>query len=242
MAQESLHLLKKTLRANHVDFDNDSLLHQALTHRSYINEHGMNMNDSNERLEFLGDSVLGLVINDYLYHEYPDYTEGQLAKLKSQLVSESALAEKANAIELGRFVYLSRGEDMSGGRNRESLLADTMEALIGAIFLHKGLSGAREFVLHYFLPVEELARGHPYREDYKSALQEFVQQLFNKVPEYEIVDSQGPEHHKSFTARVIINGQEFGRGTDLTKKKAEQKAAYEALNRKQEWQQSMTEH
>jgi ribonuclease-3 len=198
------------------------LFDRALTHRSYAYERGGL--PTNERLEFLGDSVLGLVVTEHLFTSYPDLSEGQLAKLRAAVVNSRALADVARGLELGALLYLGRGEESTGGRDKSSILADTMEAVIGAVFCEHGIAGARDFVHHLFddLMADAATRGAGL--DWKTSLQEVASLGGHGVPVYEVVES-GPDHAKSFSATVVLGEQTYGPGTGRNKKEAEQKAA-----------------
>jgi ribonuclease-3 len=198
------------------------LLERTFTHRSYAYEQGGL--PTNERLEFLGDSVLGLVVTEHLYTTYPDLSEGQLAKLRAAVVNSRALAEVARGLDLGALVHLGRGEETTGGRDKSSILADTMEALIGAVFLQHGIDDARRFVHHLFdgLMVDVSTRGAGL--DWKTSLQEIASLSGLGVPVYNVVES-GPDHAKSFSATVAVDAFNYGPGAGHNKKEAEQNAA-----------------
>jgi ribonuclease-3 len=212
-------------------FRDESLLELALTHRSYCSEHGLE--DSNERLEFLGDSVLGFVVTTYVYDEYPRLPEGELAKLRAVVVSSETLARLAKRIDLGAVLRLGKGEDASGGRAKPSILADAMEAVIAAVYLDGGLDAARAVVLGAFEDtIREQAAG-PGGGDYKTRLQELAAQLVDQLPRYHI-RHEGPDHSKRFFASVQLRGRTYGTGEGRSKKAAEQGAArqaWEALQR-----------
>lgn len=199
-----------------------ALLVRALTHRSYAYEHGGL--PTNERLEFLGDSVLGLVITDTLYRRHPDLPEGQLAKLRAAVVNSRALAEVARGLDLGVFVQLGRGEEGTGGRDKASILADTLEAVIGAVYLDQGLRAADEMVHRLFDSLVERSSNLGAGLDWKTSLQELSAAQTLGVPEYVITES-GPDHEKMFTAAARVGGQTYGTGTGRSKKEAEQQAA-----------------
>ena len=211
-------------------FRNIQLLQNALTHSSYANERWHNSLLSNERLEFLGDSVLGMLVAEYLYRTFPDRPEGELTRMRADMVCEHTLAAAANRIGLGDHLLLGHGEDRLGGRNRESILADAVESVIAACFLDGGLEAALQFVQKYILvevPVRKLNN-----VDYKTSLQELVQQKKNQVLGYALVGQSGPDHDKQFDVEVMLNGNVVGRGSGRSKKRAEQmaaKAAMEAL-------------
>jgi ribonuclease-3 len=199
-----------------------ALVEQALTHRSYSYENGGI--PTNERLEFLGDSVLGVVVTDALYREHPDLPEGQLAKLRAAVVNMRALAEVGRSLELGSYVRLGKGEESTGGRDKASILADTLEALIGAVYLSGGMPRAGQFLHEQFNPVMHAAACLGAGRHWKTSLQEVTATLGLGVPEYRVTDS-GPDHAKSFTATVVLGGREFCRGDGGSKKEAEQQAA-----------------
>ena len=212
-----------------VKFTEQSLLQRAVTHKSYANENHRQQLKDNERLEFLGDSVLDLIISRYLFVNYPQHPEGNLAKTRSVVVSAPILAQKAKELELGNFIRLGKGEEMTGGRTRDSILADCFEAVVGSIYLDQGLEAAREFVLELLVEnIKNVERGD-YVRDYKTVLQELVQQNTNFRPEYEVVDEQGPDHNKIFTVEVELNDEIVGVGQGNSKKEAEQEAAKEAI-------------
>ena len=198
------------------------LLEQALTHRSYAYEHGGL--PTNERLEFLGDSVLGLVVTDALYTTHPDLAEGQLAKLRASVVNTRALAAVARGLQLGRWLRIGRGEQVTGGRDKNSILADTMEALIGAVYLDRGIVGATAMVRALFDPLMDAAATQGAALDWKTALQELMAARGLGVPDYCIGES-GPDHAKQFTAEVLVEGEPRGDGAGRSKKEAEQQAA-----------------
>ena len=202
------------------------LLVMALTHRSFAYEHGGL--PTNERLEFLGDSVLGLVVTDELYHRHPDVSEGRLAKLRAAVVNSRALAEIARTLDLGAHVRLGKGELSTGGRDKNSILADTMEAVIGAAFLSVGVDAARDFVLRLTAPLMESSERLGAGTDWKTALQELTAAEGLGVPSYAITDS-GPDHAKSFAADAVVGGTPLGHGEGRSKKEAEQKAAAAAV-------------
>jgi ribonuclease-3 len=202
-----------------------ALLERALTHRSYAYENGGL--PTNERLEFLGDAVLGLVVTDALFHDHPELAEGSLAKLRAAVVSTRALAEVARELGLGRWLRLGKGEESTGGRDKPSILADTMEAVLGAVYLERGVDGATKVIRRLFDPMM-LAAAHPgASSDWKTALQEFTAAHSLGVPEYVLQDS-GPDHAKAFTAEVIVAGTVRGSGAGGSKKQAEQQAAEQA--------------
>jgi ribonuclease-3 len=203
----------------------DELLSLALTHRSYAYEHGGL--PTNERLEFLGDAVLGVVITDELYHRYPDQPESFLAKLRSSVVNTRALARVARQLSdagLGAYLLLGRGEETSGGADKSSILADGMESLLGAIYLEHGIDVAREVIVRLFAPLVEAAAALGAGLDWKTSLQELTAERGMGVPSY-VVTSTGPDHDKEFTAVAVVMDTEYGAGVGRSKKQAEQKAA-----------------
>jgi len=215
-------------------FKQPRLLEQALTHKSYVNEIRAKGDQDNERLEFLGDAVLSLVISDVLAATFPESTEGELSKRKARLVSEAVLARVARRLDVGRVLRLGRGEELTQGREKPSLLADALEALIAAIYLDGGLEAAREFTLRVYGPdlaesqnLEGLSLG----EDYKTRLQEWCQRHFDVLPLYVVIRESGPDHQKSFEVELSIRGEIVGSGMGRTKKEAEQKAARQAVER-----------
>jgi ribonuclease-3 len=201
------------------------LLDQATTHRSFAYEHGGI--PENERLEFLGDSVLGIIITECLYARFPDVPEGQLAKLRAAVVNARACAQVARTLDLGRYMLLGRGEESTGGRDKSSILADAMEAVIGAIYLSSGLEVSREFVLRMFGPLIDASSELGAGLDWKTSLQEAAADAGLGVPEYLVTD-EGPDHEKEFHARVRIGSEILGEGVGRSKKLAEQQAASHA--------------
>jgi ribonuclease-3 len=209
-------------------FADAALLEAALTHRSFAFEQELAVN--NERLEFLGDAVLGLVVTDMAFRAFPDRAEGELAKLRASIVNMSALADVARDLGLGDAVRLGRGEEMSGGRGKASILADALEAVLGAVYLDRGLEVTRALIERLFRPrMNAYVRGEGER-DYKTILQELASQDLRALPEYRIEES-GPDHQKEFAATVFLAGKPWGSGTGRSKKEAEQQAAHEAYRR-----------
>ncbi len=208
------------------EFKNPALLKEALTHSSFVN--GKN-HHSNERLEFLGDSVLSVVVSKYLFENLSDKPEGQLTKLRASIVCEHSLFPFAEKIGLGNEIMLGKGEENTGGRHRRSILADAFEALIAAIYLDGGLEAARDFILPFIPPIEVLRSGKLLIGDYKTILQEIIQQNPEEKVEYELAGESGAAHNRLFTANVLLNGQVIGTGSGYSKKEAEQSAAKEAV-------------
>ena len=207
-------------------FHVEKLLLQALTHSSYANEKHMKKHSDNERLEFLGDAVLELISSEFLYKNYPDLSEGDLTKLRASLVCEPTLADCTTQIRLGEFIRLGKGEDMTGGRKRKSILSDALEAVIGAIYLDGGFTNAKEFILKYILTDIEHKKLF---YDSKTILQEVVQGSYDEGLNYRLVKEEGPDHDKSFSVEARIGEKVIGVGSGHTKKAAEQQAAYQAL-------------
>ena len=210
-------------------FKDVTLFQTAMTHTSYANEHRGSHLHHNERLEFLGDSVLGFVTADYLFTHYPDLPEGELTKLRAAVVCEGALCEIARELGIPEQIRLGHGEETGGGRGRPSILADATEALLGAIFLDGGIEPARAFVLRFIPKKVELALAGGAFKDYKTILQEIVQANFKETISYRLVREEGPDHDKSFHVMVYIGEEEYGLGKGRTKKAAEQEAAYQSI-------------
>ena len=209
-------------------FQNIQLLQNALTHSSYANERWHNSLLSNERLEFLGDSVLGMLVAEYLFKTFPDRPEGELTRMRADMVCEKTLAAAANRIGLGSHLLLGHGEEQGGGRARESILADAMESVIEACFLDGGLDAALKFVQKFILVEVPVTRMH--NADYKTSLQELVQQKKHQVLSYALVGESGPDHDKTFRVEVSLNGKVVGEGNGSSKKRAEQDAARAAIS------------
>lgn len=208
-------------------FKNISLLQNALAHSSYANERWHNGLMSNERLEFLGDSILGMTVAEHLYRNFPDRPEGELTRMRADMVCETSLAAVAQRIGLGQHLLLGHGEEQGGGRERISSLADAVESIIAACYLDGGFESAADFIRRFILcdvPVKQL-----HNMDYKTALQELVQKKKNQVLTYKLVGESGPDHDKEFVVEVALNGQIIGKGIGRSKKKAEQAAAQVAL-------------
>ena len=215
-------------------FRQHTLLDEALTHKSFFQGHKEAGGGDNERLEFLGDSVLALVVSEYLASALPTSKEGELSKIKARLVSRHSLARAARRLSLGSWLKLGRGEEHTKGREKSSLLANTLEAIMGAIYLDGGLEAARSFILRVLQPeLDGLngAKAESINWDYKSRLQEWSHRHYEAVPIYQIIAESGPDHQKSFEVEVLVKGQAFGRGRGKTKKEAEQLAAREALEK-----------
>ena len=208
-------------------FQNITLLQNALTHSSYANERWHDSLRSNERLEFLGDSILGMVVAEHLYRNFPDRPEGELTRMRADMVCETSLARIADQLELGKHLLLGNGEEQGGGRNRPSILADAVESVIAASFLDGGMAAAEGIIRRFVLsnvPVSKLQN-----LDYKTTLQELVQQKRNQHLSYQMVGEKGPDHDKEFFVEVSLNGTVVGKGSGSSKKRAEQDAARVAM-------------
>ena len=208
-------------------FKNITLLQNALTHSSYANERWHNSLLSNERLEFLGDSILGMVVAEYLFAQFPDRPEGELTRMRADMVCETSLAAIATRLNLGEHLLLGHGEERFGGRSRVSILADAVESVIAASFLDGGMEAAKGIIIRFVLC--NVPTGRLQNMDYKTALQELVQQKKNQILCYRLVGESGPDHDKQFTAQVLLNDQVIGEGIGSSKKRAEQDAARAAL-------------
>ena len=220
-------MIKDLEKAIGYQFRNIQLLQNALTHSSYANERWHNSLMSNERLEFLGDSILGMCVAEYLYCTFPDRPEGELTRMRADMVCEQTLANVAGRIGLGEHLLLGKGEEQGGGRTRNSILADAVESVIAASFLDGGMDAAKQFIQKYILvevPVKKL-----HNVDYKTGLQELVQQKKNQVLTYTLVGESGPDHDKHFEVEVSLNGKVVGLGSGSSKKRAEQDAARVAI-------------
>ena len=207
-------------------FRDRGLLEHAMTHSSYANEHRSAGLTSNERLEFLGDSVLGVVVADYLFHEHPDMPEGELTRTRAALVCEGSLYDAAQGLGLGEYLRLGKGEDAGGGRKRPSILADATEAMLAAVYLDGGMEAMRPIIRALILDKEQEKTAD---RDYKTALQELVQRESGQVLQYRLVGEEGPDHNKRFFVEVTLNGKTIGSGSGHSKKEAEQMAAQAAI-------------
>ena len=208
-------------------FSNVALLENALTHSSYANEHKAAGFESNERLEFLGDSVLGMVVADYLYRNCPSLPEGDLTRLRAGLVCEGNLVLVAKELDLGRCLKLGKGEELGGGRNRPSILADAVESVLAAVYLDGGIGAARKLIQHFIL--DHISRVHQATKDNKTALQEIIQRKSGQTLTYQLIGAEGPDHCKVFRMQVLLNGNPIGEGEGRSKKEAEQAAAAAAI-------------
>jgi len=222
-------MIKELEEAIGYRFGNISLLQNALSHSSYANERWHNSLMSNERLEFLGDSVLGMLVAEHLYRSFPNRPEGELTRMRADMVCEKTLAGIAGQIGLGKHLLLGKGEEQGGGRNRDSILADAVESVIAACYLDGGMEAAKRFIERFVLvnvPVNQM-----HNADYKTALQELVQQKKNQTLAYRLVGESGPDHDKQFEVELTLNGNVIGRGVGSSKKRAEQDAARIALEK-----------
>lgn len=210
-------------------FKDRQLMILAFIHRSFVNEHRDIITTHNERLEFLGDSILGLLVAEFLYRNFPSVPEGDLSYLRSRLVEASSCVIYVNKLNIGRFVLLGKGERMNDGRGRESILADFFEAIIGAIFLDGGLDAARKFIFETFAPEIAAILSTPL-SNWKALLQDYCQKNFHVAPIYKVLEASGPDHSKLFKICVSIEGEELGRGEGASKKEAQQAAAANAMS------------
>ncbi|MCH4166212.1 MAG: ribonuclease III [Megasphaera sp.] len=206
-----------------------SILDKALTHSSYANENKGKHGFYNERLEFLGDAILDLVVGEYLFLQYPHMPEGELSKARASVVSETPLAAVCASFHMGEYILLGKGELASGGRTRASIMADAFEAVVGAIYIDSTYEEARKFILHQLKGYLELVAKGDYGKDYKTLFQEFIQRDGEHIIAYQLCRQEGPDHDKTFYMEVIVNGSVLGEGAGKTKKDAEQHAAHEAL-------------
>ena len=214
-----------------IRFKDRKFLQTAFVHRSYLNEHPEYEGESNERLEFLGDAILEFITSRYLFNHFPNLSEGELTAFRSALVSTKNLAKTAKKLNLGKFLFLAKGEEENGGRENPGILENTVEALIGAIFLDQGLEKAKEFVEKNILSaLPEIIRTKSYKNP-KSQLQEVVQEKYKTPPVYKVLKEEGPDHAKIFTIAVFVEGKEMGKGKGKNKQEAEEKAAKQALEK-----------
>jgi ribonuclease-3 len=220
---------KKVQKNLKVSLKNEDLFKTAFTHRSYLNEHNGYSNPSNERLEFLGDAVLQLLSSNFLYDKYPKSPEGDLTNFRSSIVCTPSLATEARRLSYGEDLLLSNGEEATGGRDREYILANTFEAVLGALYLEKGLEFCKEFLLkNLFYKIDEVVENQEYK-DAKSKFQESAQEKFGITPEYKVIESWGPDHDKTFKVGAFLGNKQWGLGEGRSKQRAEQQAAENAL-------------
>ncbi|MFC4617313.1 ribonuclease III [Camelliibacillus cellulosilyticus] len=222
--------IRRFLSTNGLTFTNEKLLKQAFTHSSYVNEHREALREDNERLEFLGDAVLELLVSNHLFRQFPNMREGDMTKLRAAIVCEPSLVMFAESLGFGDLLYLGHGEEATGGRERPALLADAFEAFLGALYLDQGLEAVEAFLERIVYPrVDSGAFSH--RMDYKSVLQQKAQREELGDVSYEVLSETGPAHHKQFISTVAINGLKMGTGRGRTKKESEQEAAEQALKK-----------
>ncbi len=212
-----------------ISFNDLSLLEQAMVHSSYLNENPSYVPFSNERLEFLGDAILGFIVAEKLYQDFPDLTEGEMTRLRSVLVRRDTLARLARDVRLGDYLYLGKGEEASGGRHKSANLAGAMEAMVAAVFLDQGLTITRELVIKLFDEELQKVMRQGAEVDYKSQLQELIQSRYQLTPDYRLIEATGPDHDKRFTVEVMLGDTVLGRGSGKSKKMAETEAAHSAL-------------
>lgn len=226
---------KEVRSALNLPYMPDDLLRQAFQHGSYVREHGLDASQSNQRLEFLGDAVLDLIVADELFRQNPDVPEGILTKTKAAAVRAGSLAQIAQKMNLGQYLMLGRGEEESGGRTKSSLLSDAVESLLGAVYLAAGLEATREFLLPYLNLKQHSAEPGFNHFDHKTRLQELLQSHLRKLPKYHVTGVEGPDHDLKFTVEVHFGGMTIGVGTGPSKRKAEQAAACDAFETQDEW-------
>lgn len=211
-------------------FRSKELLHNALTHKSYVNENRLPTGSDNERLEFLGDAVLELAISELLMERFPDYNEGELSKLRASIVNERQLADLARDYQIGEFLLLGKGEEQTMGREKPSLLSDAYEAVLGAIYLDRGFKKAHAVIKRHYTRLFAENPTDSFYQDYKTELQERVQTLFKTMPQYRLAGEEGPSHRKVFEINLVIQEKVYGVGRGFSKKEAEQSAAQKALD------------
>ena len=212
-------------------FKKKTLLQRAMTHKSFANERKMSREEHNERLEFLGDAVLELAVSELLMTRYPDYSEGELSKLRAAVVNEKQLASFSRSFGLGDYLYLGKGEEQTSGREKPSLLADVYEAVLGAVYLDRGFKAAVKLIQRHYSDLLNQAPLEGFYKDYKTDLQERSQSLYKSIPRYRLIGETGPDHDKMFEVEIYIRNESFGRGHGRNKKDAEQMAAQQALSR-----------
>lgn len=223
-------LLNEFQKEFNIRFKDINLLNQAFTHRSVTNEFS-DFVMNNERLEFLGDAVLGMVTSSLLYEKYSEQPEGDLAKIKSAVVSEASLSQIATKLQISKYLLLGKGEEKSGGRNKKAILADCVEAIIGAYYLDSGYKNCRAFILKFMEDVIDGIEKNQLLKDFKTILQEYCQKTFKVCPTYELLKKTGPDHDKTFWIKVLINNMEYGTAKGKSKKEAQQNAAKIALEK-----------
>ncbi|NLT95767.1 MAG: ribonuclease III [Clostridia bacterium] len=228
VSEQRISQLQKLLANIGLKLAKYDLLNSALIHPSYVFEKGNQVGSHNQRLEFLGDAVVGLIVGDYLYHQFPEKSEGELTKMRAAVVCESSLAKAANRLGIGQYLLMGKGEKIGGGATRPSNLADAFEALVGALYIELGINAIRDVVLGFLKPeIEKVILGH--YGDYKTQFQELIQKQADGVIEYQIISETGPDHEKEFVAGIFRSGRLISQGKGRTKKEAEQNAAHQAL-------------
>ncbi|KJS18934.1 MAG: hypothetical protein VR72_20855 [Clostridiaceae bacterium BRH_c20a] len=226
--EQRIILLQKILSKAGLKLPKYELINTALTHPSYVFEKGPQVGNHNQRLEFLGDAVVGLIVGDYLYQKFPEKSEGELTKMRAVIVCESSLAKAANRLGIGQYLLMGKGEKIGGGAQRPSNLADAWEALVGALYIELGIDAIRDIILKYLNPeIEKVSCGN--YGDYKTQFQEFIQKQPDSIIEYQIISESGPDHEKEFIAGIFQGGKLISQGNGRTKKEAEQNAAHQAL-------------
>ncbi|MFH1626247.1 MAG: ribonuclease III [Pseudomonadota bacterium] len=230
MERNGVTKLKELQRKISYKFKNLNLLKQALTHRSFANEDQSGLADDNERLELLGDAVLDLVITHLLMNRFPHYTEGDLSKARAAMVNERRLSSIARGLGLGDYLFLSKGEELTKGRDKDSILAAAFEALVGSIYLDRGFRKVYKVMVRHFSSILDTEKERGFYKDFKTQLQEHSQSCFKTTPRYILAGESGPDHDKTFHINILINGKLFGEGSGKSKKEAEQKAAKVALD------------
>jgi len=231
---DRINQIKYFLKKHKLPYHKIALYDLALSHKSYLNENKQH-NKDNEKMEFLGDSILGFVTTEFLFSNFPDKSEGELAKIKSYVVSEKSLSVIAREIQLHEYILVGKGEEQSGGRTKDTILCDCFEAFIAACYLDNGIIKTKEFILHYIKPEIEKTVQNEHEKDYKSLLQELIQKNHKLCPQYKTESESGPEHNKIFTVNVFVEEKFIGQGAGRSKKDAEQNAAknaYKKLNAK----------
>lgn len=231
ISSEEKKMLKKFEKSLGYTFKKRAHLFIALTHKSYANERGLSPDQNNERYEFLGDAVLELSISNVLFSKYPEFPEGELSKIRAAVVNETQLAEIARALKLGDYLNLGKGEDMTGGRGKPSLLSDAYEAVLGAIYLDRGFPKAKKIIEKHFEKILKTAGKKGFYKDYKTRLQEISQAKFRTIPKYKLIKEIGPDHRKIFEINLYIANVLYGVGRGHSKKLAEQEAAKSAISK-----------
>lgn len=238
MPRDESELLLDLCKRLRIEFTNISLLKKALIHRSYLNEHPK-LREHNERLEFLGDAVIELLVSKYLFKHYPDRPEGELTSFRAATVRTESLSDEAKRLELGKYLFMSKGEEKTGGRTRSYILANTFEAVVGAIYLDQGLTKTEKFLRRVLYGKITEIVDNRLDIDAKSKVQEIAQEVLRETPTYEVISAEGPDHAKTFTTKILIKEKDFGHGTGTTKQEAEQNAAQSAIDH---WKELIAQH